>query len=149
MGFLLSGVDGSVNVGSWLYIQSVSMSIRIHWNDAFLCSSIPNPMNPMPWPKASQCTLSMLYDNHIIIAHCSLSYLNPTLTILPLTPCNPFSRTTCSESTTLQHFPQNPHQRPILQRRRHPLLIPQLPIHLLRRTMRPLLDPHIHPEPRR
>ena len=48
--------------------------------------------------------------------------------------------------TPFQHLSQHPHQRPILQRRRHPLLVPQLLIHLLRRAMRAFLDPHIHPE---
>ncbi len=51
--------------------------------------------------------------------------------------------------TPLQHLPQHPHQRPVLQCGRHPLLIRQLLIDLLPGTVRPFLDPHIDPKPRR
>lgn len=51
-----------------------------------------------------------------------------------------------SPFTTLQHLPQDFHQRAILQRSSNPLFITQLLINLLTSAMRPLLDPHIHPE---
>ena len=51
--------------------------------------------------------------------------------------------------TSRQHPPNNPHESSILTRRRHPLLITQLLIHRLIRTMRPGLETHIHAIPRR
>jgi len=51
--------------------------------------------------------------------------------------------------TSLQHLPQHAHQRAILQRGRDALLIGQLLIDLLARTMRAVLDADVDPEARR
>lgn len=59
----------------------------------------------------------------------------------------PTSLPTNDLHTSLQHLPQHPPERPILQRRSHPLLIPQLLTHLLGRTMRARFDPDVNPEP--
>lgn len=50
--------------------------------------------------------------------------------------------------TSRHHLLNNPHQSPILQRRRHPLLIPQLLTRLRILAMTALLHPNIDPVPR-